>query len=108
MKKIIYYLCIFGFIFLNPFFASAVELDEVFIDIDDDYFLYEELEYVHEKWIIIPDEDNRFNASRVLNRWEFIRDAFKLGCESCSPYEISPRIVSEFHENNSFLYVIME
>ncbi len=105
MKKIIYISTFFAMFFWVHFFVQSENIDELFTDIDEEYILYQELEYIYDKWLIIPDNENILNRDRKIRRWEFINYAFELSCDSCKQDTVSPRIAINYRENQSFFDV---
>ncbi len=102
MKKIVIFLFLL-FLGIWPLFIVHWDMQRsIFIDLDEDYAYTTELDYLYEKGIIFPDENNFFNPEVPMKRGELISQSMRLSCDSCIPYEVSPRIVSSYSENQSF------
>ena len=97
IKKISKFLLIFllGFLFFSSAFSnSIIPVEDAFLDINEDYTYYHELDTLYSRWIIEPESDNKFHSDKLLNRDEFVWIAVETSCKEC----ISPNVSEYFTE----------
>ncbi|MDD5769715.1 MAG: PKD domain-containing protein [Candidatus Gracilibacteria bacterium] len=82
------FLCLFYFVS----FGALEKAEDVFIDITSSYKYLPELQSLYDKGIILPDENNKFNPSKLLTRDEFVGTVMEVSCKKC----IKPNTALEY------------
>lgn len=108
MRKLIYTLLFFFCFFTGGAFTYSQDAKDVFSDVTDEYEYLEELEYLLDIWIMNPRETDILDGSWYMQKWFFLWEALQLQCESCLPYEIHPRLVTQHAETKSFFDVVQK
>lgn len=111
LKKIlIFSFIIFSIFFWQTFFsnsfASNVPVEQVFDDVDSDYEYYEELQYMFDNWVILPDQDWNFNPRWLLTRDEFVSIVMEVSCEDCVSPNVSYEILQNYSDEPSMFFDI--
>ena len=63
--------------------ANAIQIENIFSDIDANYEYYTELQAFYERWMISPDSEWKFNPYSLLERDEFVWISMEVACERC-------------------------
>lgn len=86
-----------GFLLNSSIFANvSIPVENVFLDINKDYIYYNELQTLYDKWIIKPEDDNKFNPDKLLNRDEFVGIALETSCKKCISPNTSIEILNQY------------
>ncbi len=89
---------------INPAFAWNIE--SVFTDIKNDYKYYDELQYLYDKWVFIPDTNNKFNPQSTLQRDEFVWSVLEISCDKCIHPNSSINYVLKYQDSKDVFYDI--
>ena len=64
-------------------FGNSVQVQDIFIDIDESYEYLSELQQLYDRGMIVVGENRRFNPQWLLDRDEFVGVTMEVICEKC-------------------------
>ena len=97
--------------------VSAENVEDVFVDVDKNYPYLKELQALYDKWIILPDNEGKFQANSLLNRDEFVAISMHTMCRECiMPFTDSDLIFSyagtkpffDVNEQSKYFYCVAD
>ena len=77
-------------------------VENIFLDIDSDYKYLNELQNLYDKWVIIPDENGKFNPTKLLNRDEFVGIVMEVSCKDCIKPDTALEYIQQYTGKNIF------
>jgi len=95
-------------LFFSPVRASNAPVYDIFSDINSDYKYIDELQTLYDKWMIIPDENGRFNPHALLTREEFVWILTEVTCKKCIQPNTSYDLISQYENSNLFFDITKE
>lgn len=121
MSKIIINILKITTIFFLLFFFNKIfsydKVEDVFVDVSNNYTYYNELQTLYDKWMVAPDLEGKFNPNKLLTRDEFVWVVMEVWCSKC----IKPNTALEYilkygnqkvffdvGDNNDYFYCISE
>lgn len=121
LKKYVFFLIILLSVCFWSYFqtiqAYYESVENVFLDIDSDYKYLQELQNLYDKWVITPDENGKFNPTKLLNRDEFVGIVMEVSCKDCIKPDTALEYISQYtgktifydlKESNKFFYCIAD
>lgn len=102
-KKLIFiiFLLLFSFNYKVFWFNSNL-VQDVFLDIDSNYKYLQELQVFYDKWMILPDNEWKFNPKELLNRDEFVWILSEISCKKCIQPFVDIDLIDKYKETKIF------
>lgn len=85
-------------------FAYAKNIEDIFTDISTNYNYYDELQFLYDNGVFIPDVNNKFNPSSILQRDEFVWSVVELSCDKCIHPNSSIKYILKYQNSNDLFY----
>ena len=103
-KKIIitFFVLLFSLFSQALVFADSIPVENIFSDIDKDYKYLNELQELYDKWMIVPDENWKFNPNELLNRDEFVWIMMEVTCKDCIQPNTSIDLLNKYEDTQLF------
>ncbi len=85
--------------------ANAIQIENIFSDIDTDYKYYTELQTFYERWMISPDSDGKFSPYWLLERDEFVWISMEVACERCIQPHTEYKFIEKYWQKDVYFDV---
>lgn len=106
MKKVILYISIFIYFLSLSFSVFANQkVENIFKDIDKNYPYLNELQNLYDNWVIVPDNEGKFNSNELLKRDEFIWMVMEVWCKKCIKPNTSVDYILKYSDKKPFFDV---
>lgn len=97
--------------------SYSQNVQDIFIDIKSDYKYLNELQSLYDKWVMLPDENGKFNPTKLLTRDEFVWVVMEVSCKDCMKPNTALEYIAKYtwekifydvKETNTFFYCIAD
>ncbi len=105
MYKKIFQICFFFLTFLYFWTSFAQNIEDVFQDISKDYPYYQELQYLYDKWVVLPNVQGKFWPKEFLSRDEFVWISMHTMCKECIVPNTPASLFQQYENANPFFDV---
>ena len=104
LSRILLFL-LFFFSFVWVVFWGSARVQDVFIDIDENYQYLQELQQLYDRGMIVVDESRRFQPQALLDRDEFVGITMEVICEKCIQPQTWISLIETYSNTQSYFDV---
>ena len=86
-------------------FWNSARVQDVFVDIDENYTYLQELQQLYDRGMIVVNDSRRFNPNSLLDRDEFVGITMEVICEKCIQPQTEISLIERYSNMQSYFDV---